>query len=168
MFSVDSYANRFLSTGREFLKEANLYDYRNRVYSAELGRFLRTDPIRFDAGDVNLYRYVANNPVNWVDPLGEKPDQFMSDPRGHGLKPDGSPRDPHIDRLGTKGENKGRYNPDGTPRKGAPPVTRKEQPRFEKAKEALKRGLKRFFGFSFFLFLDPELLDPHCGMETEA
>jgi RHS repeat-associated protein len=70
MFSADPYANRFLYTGREFLKEANLYDYRNRVYSAELGRFLQTDPIRFDAGDVNLYRYVANNPVNGVDPLG--------------------------------------------------------------------------------------------------
>jgi RHS repeat-associated protein len=70
LFSADLYANRFLYTGREFLKEANLYDYRNRVYSAELGRFLQTDPIRFEAGDGNLYRYVANNPVNGVDPLG--------------------------------------------------------------------------------------------------
>jgi RHS repeat-associated protein len=70
MFSADPYANRFLYTGREFLKEANLYDYRNRVYSAELGRFLQTDPIRFDAGDGNLYRYVANNLVNAIDPFG--------------------------------------------------------------------------------------------------
>jgi RHS repeat-associated protein len=71
LFSADPYANRFLHTGREFLKEANLYDYRNRVYSAELGRFLQTDPIRFEAGDGNLYRYVANNPVNLIDPTGE-------------------------------------------------------------------------------------------------
>jgi RHS repeat-associated protein len=70
MFSADPYANRFLYTGREFLKEANLYDYRNRVYSAELGRFLQTDPIRFEAGDGNLYRYVANNPVANIDPNG--------------------------------------------------------------------------------------------------
>jgi RHS repeat-associated protein len=70
MFSADPYANRFLYTGREFLKEANLYDYRNRIYSSELGRFIQTDPIRFDAGDVNFYRYVANNPVNAADPLG--------------------------------------------------------------------------------------------------
>jgi len=31
---------------------------------------LQTDPIRFSAGDANLYRYVANNPVNAVDPEG--------------------------------------------------------------------------------------------------
>jgi RHS repeat-associated protein len=42
----------------------------NRSYSTTLGRFLQTDPIRFRAGDINLYRYVANNPVNLVDPLG--------------------------------------------------------------------------------------------------
>jgi uncharacterized protein RhaS with RHS repeats len=53
------------------LKEANLYDYRNRVYSAELGRFLQTDPIRFDAGDGNLYRYVFNLPILLNDPTGE-------------------------------------------------------------------------------------------------
>jgi RHS repeat-associated protein len=63
LFSAYPHANRFLSTGREFLKEANLDDYRNRLYSAELGRFLQTDPIRFDAGDGNLYRYVEKDPV---------------------------------------------------------------------------------------------------------
>ena len=62
--------NRFLFTGREWLSQVGLYDYRNRVYSAELGRFLQTDPIRFSAGDVNLYRYVGNGVVNLVDPEG--------------------------------------------------------------------------------------------------
>jgi len=57
-------------TGREWIAEVGLYDYRNRVYSAELGRFIQTDPIRFDAGDVNLYRYVFNGPINLSDPLG--------------------------------------------------------------------------------------------------
>jgi RHS repeat-associated protein len=59
-----------LFTGREWLGQAGIYDYRNRVYSAQIGRFLQNDPIQFEAGDVNLYRYVGNGPVNWVDPLG--------------------------------------------------------------------------------------------------
>ncbi len=42
--------NRFLFTGWEWHSHAGLYDYRNRGYSAELGRFLQTDPIRFAAG----------------------------------------------------------------------------------------------------------------------
>jgi RHS repeat-associated protein len=63
-------SNRFLFTGREWLSQVGLYDYRNRVYSAQIGRFLQTDPIRFAAGDVNIYRYCGNKPVNWVDPLG--------------------------------------------------------------------------------------------------
>jgi RHS repeat-associated protein len=66
-----STGTRFLFTGREWLAALSLYDYRNRTYSAELGRFLQTDPIGFSAGDVNLYRYVANDPVNSVDPSGE-------------------------------------------------------------------------------------------------
>jgi len=54
-----------------------VYDYRNRVYSANLGRFLQTDPIRFDAGDGNLYRYVKNRVADWVDPMG-----LMGGPEG--------------------------------------------------------------------------------------
>ncbi len=61
---------RFLFTGREWLAALNLYDYRNRAYSAELGRFIQTDPIGFGAGDVNLYRYGDNNPINRIDPQG--------------------------------------------------------------------------------------------------
>jgi len=64
-------STRFLYAGREYLAELGLYDYRNRVYSPTLGRFLQTDPLRFDAGDANLYRYCANNPVNYRDPNGE-------------------------------------------------------------------------------------------------
>ena len=68
--SASAYGNRFMFTGREYLAEVNLYDYRNRVYSADLGRFLQTDPMRFDAGDVNIYRYCGNNPLNSTDLTG--------------------------------------------------------------------------------------------------
>ncbi len=40
------------------------------MYSPTLGRFFSTDPIGFAAGDVNLYRYVGNDPLNRTDPSG--------------------------------------------------------------------------------------------------
>ena len=49
-------------TGREYLDTIQLYDYRNRTYSPKWGRFIEVDPIRFEGGDLNLYRYVSN----WV------------------------------------------------------------------------------------------------------
>ncbi|HRP31478.1 MAG TPA: RHS repeat-associated core domain-containing protein [Agriterribacter sp.] len=65
-----AFGNRFMFTGREYINALELYDYRNRMYSESLGRFLQTDPVGFDAGDYNLYRYVGNNSLNKVDPLG--------------------------------------------------------------------------------------------------
>jgi RHS repeat-associated protein len=41
-----------------------------RDYDAETGRWTAKDPIRFLGGDPNLYGYVLNDPVNWVDPWG--------------------------------------------------------------------------------------------------
>ena len=57
-------------TGREWDKELGLYYYRARYYDPVIGRFISKDPIGFAGGDENLYRYVANGPVNWMDPWG--------------------------------------------------------------------------------------------------
>ncbi|MFN2622820.1 MAG: RHS repeat-associated core domain-containing protein, partial [Chthoniobacterales bacterium] len=65
------FGNRFLFTGREYLSELKLYDYRNRLYQPELGRFMQPDPKEFGAGDYNLYRYCHNDPVNKTDPFGD-------------------------------------------------------------------------------------------------
>lgn len=46
-----------------------MYYYRARYYDAHIGRFVSEDPIGIDGG-INLYVYVENNPVNYVDPLG--------------------------------------------------------------------------------------------------
>jgi RHS repeat-associated protein len=67
---TSSFGNRFLFTGREWLSDLALYDYRHRVYSPALGRWLQPDPIRFAAGDVNLYRYCGNRSVTMDDPWG--------------------------------------------------------------------------------------------------
>jgi len=46
------------------------YYMRARYYDPQVGRFVSEDPIGFDGGDVNLYAYVANNPVMGIDPEG--------------------------------------------------------------------------------------------------
>ena len=61
--------NRFLFTGRESEQETGLYYYRARYYNPAIGRFLQRDPVGYTAG-INLYSYVDNNPLNWVDPFG--------------------------------------------------------------------------------------------------
>ena len=43
-----------------------------RDYEAETARWLAKDPIQFKGGDTNLYGYVANDPVNFIDPTGLK------------------------------------------------------------------------------------------------
>jgi RHS repeat-associated protein len=62
--------NRFMYTGREYIQELGIYDYRHRVYHPGLGRSLQTDPTGFAAGDMNLYRYCDDDPVDRTDPTG--------------------------------------------------------------------------------------------------
>ena len=57
-------------TAREAERDLGIYYYRARYYDPLTGRFMARDPLGFAAGDVNLYRYVGNNPVSFRDPLG--------------------------------------------------------------------------------------------------
>ena len=63
--------NPYGYTSREWDEETGDYYYRARYYDPSTGRFLTPDPIGFKGGDANLYRYVGNNPVLYVDPYGK-------------------------------------------------------------------------------------------------
>jgi RHS repeat-associated protein len=76
------------SNHRFFDKTTGLQNNLNRWYDASVGRWLSEDPIGFTAGDVNLYRYVGNGPVNGTDPSGL---QTYPLPAGPGGSPIGQP-----------------------------------------------------------------------------
>jgi RHS repeat-associated protein len=48
----------------------SLYSFRNRDYSASLGRWSKNDPLGFAAGDTNLYRANSDRPTESRDPSG--------------------------------------------------------------------------------------------------
>jgi len=61
--------NPYLFQGRRLDEETGLYYFRNRYYDPAHGRFILRDPEGFVDGP-NLYSFVNNNPVCYVDPYG--------------------------------------------------------------------------------------------------
>jgi RHS repeat-associated protein len=65
-----AYRGWYAYSGREFDTEINLQYNHARWYDATMGRWISEDPLGFDAGDSNLYRYVNNGPTIATDPSG--------------------------------------------------------------------------------------------------
>ncbi len=62
---------RFRYTGQAALPELKVYFYKARGYDPLYGRFLQTDPIG-TKDDLDLYAYVAGDPINRADPTGNE------------------------------------------------------------------------------------------------
>jgi RHS repeat-associated protein len=67
--SLPSGGNRYRFSSKELVISGNLYYYGYRFYDPNLQRWLNRDPMAEQSG-LNLYGFVANNPINYVDTLG--------------------------------------------------------------------------------------------------
>ena len=51
-------------------RDTGLVRFGYRDYDPDVGRWTAKDPILFAGGDMDLYGYALNNPINFIDPLG--------------------------------------------------------------------------------------------------
>lgn len=109
-------SNSYQYTGRENDGTGLMY-YRARYYSPTTQRFISQDPIGFDGDDVNLYAYVGNNPIKYIDPLGLLETIPPIDPNSPSL----DPKNPPVPQppSGTPGQQQPQTPPKGPPKGGS-------------------------------------------------
>ena len=64
----------YLYSGKEFysLRGVNLYDFNARTYAPDIARFMQPDPLATENHGVSPYIYCNGDPINFIDPTGEK------------------------------------------------------------------------------------------------
>jgi len=81
-FGTNSSETNYTYTNQEFDPESGLFYYNARYYNPRLGRFISRDTVLGGDGDAlsrNLYIYVKNNPLRYVDPSGMEVDDVTTD-----------------------------------------------------------------------------------------
>lgn len=80
-YEFDEFGHLDKSKGKELLpfgfagglydKDTKLVHFGARDYDPEIGRWIQKDPVGFSKGELNLYGYVLNDPINGIDPTGK-------------------------------------------------------------------------------------------------
>lgn len=61
-------------------QDTKLCRFGARDYDPSIGRWLSKDPILFAGNDTNLYGYVFQDPINWIDSDGLSPNRPIANP----------------------------------------------------------------------------------------
>ena len=72
---LDKEANGYKYTGQKQVASIGLYYYGARYYDPSIGRFITEDSYPGEITNPqtqNLYIYVVNNPLRYIDPTGHK------------------------------------------------------------------------------------------------
>jgi RHS repeat-associated protein len=93
-------------------QHTNLVRFGARDYDPRTGRWTAKDPIRFAGGDTNLYAYVGNDPVNFLDKTGNAAEHTKNRQPSNLSKHQKGTTRKQLDRGGEKGDIKR-----GAPRK---------------------------------------------------
>jgi RHS repeat-associated protein len=83
--SIKATAKRYRYTGKERDDETGLNYHGARYYAPWLGMWTRCDPIGI-SDDLNLYTYVANNPIRYKDISGTKKGDTLPEYKGESVK----------------------------------------------------------------------------------
>ena len=67
MIDVETVENNLRFPGQYLDVETGLHYNFHRYYDPVTGRYVSTDPIGFEGGDVNFYNYALNNPIQYYD-----------------------------------------------------------------------------------------------------
>ena len=86
--------NRYRFSSKQYQPESGIYYYGFRFYDPSLQRWINQDPIG-EAGGINLYGFVGNDPVNRIDPLGLTDGDLTE--LGDGMLRPGMLIDPYFD-----------------------------------------------------------------------